>query len=257
MGVSINTHKSLGIGIHTYIVPPPVSGFTNTYSLLLDGVNDYAETDATYSQLDGDTNASFSMWVKPISGGATTRMVFHIGVGGSGFASQCQLWLFEGNRLDFSINGGGTYGRANISGLTYGSWNHIVIAIDLPSTDEFKCYINGVDATTGDNLTSIASFPTASDELYIGESKTSYQNPFYGNIDEFAIWSGTTLTLSDAQAIYNSGTPNDLNNNGLTAPTTWYRMGDNDGGTGTTLTDAAGSANGTLVNSASYDTDVP
>ena len=50
-------------------------------------------------------------------------------------------------------------------------------------------------------------------------------NYINGNIDEFAIWSGTDLR-ANASTIYNSGVPNDLNNNGLTAPTTWYRMGD-------------------------------
>ncbi len=48
--------------------------------------------------------------------------------------------------------------------------------------------------------------------------------------------------------------PSDLNNNGLTAPTTYYRFE----GTGTTVTDSGSSGiNGTLINGASRDTDVP
>ncbi len=261
MGVSINTHGSLGTGIHTHIVPPPISGFTNVNSLLLDGVNQYAKSDSVYTTLNGATNVSFSMWVKPISAGSVLRMVFQIGTGSTALNSQCQLWLYEGNRIDFSVGSGGAYGRGNISSITYGSWNHLVVAVDLTHGGNPECqmFVNGADVTTGDNMSTTNSFPTATDELYVGETKTGHYNPFNGNIDEFAIYNGTTLTLAQAQTIYNQGgtaKPGDLS--ALSpSPTLWYRMGDSDGGSGTTLTDAAGSANGTLINSASYDTDVP
>lgn len=194
-------------------------------SFVFDGVNDYVQTSSTYSELDGQTKATFSMWIKPTSN-TSSRTVFQIGDGStSGVKGVCQLWMKEGNRIDFSIESGSYFGRADISSINYGSWNHILIAIDLDSTDEFKCYVNGSDATTLDNLGSRTSFLTAADPLYIGEFTTGQYAPFLGNIDEFAIWSGTDLR-NDVATIYNGGVPNDLNNNGLTAPTTWYRMGE-------------------------------
>ena len=77
--------------------------------------------------------------------------------------------------------------------------------------------------------------------------------PFLGNIDEVAIWSGTDLR-DDVATIYNSGVPNNLNDNGLTAPTTWYRFE----GTGLTAIDSGtGGNNGTLENGVIRSADVP
>ena len=45
---------------------------------------------------------------------------------------------------------------------------------------------------------------------------------------------------------------------GCTLPTTYYRMGDNNGGTGTTVTDeGSGGNNATLENGPTFETDVP
>tara|TARA_R100001443_G_scaffold60048_1_gene70415 strand:+ start:12 stop:803 length:792 start_codon:yes stop_codon:yes gene_type:complete len=263
MPTNINFDKKLGVtSRNTSITLPSASGFTNADSLLLGGVvGQHAESNAVYTALNGATNVSFSLWLKPISGGSGLRMVFQIGRGSTGLNSQCQLFLYEGNRIDFSVNASGAYGRGNIGTLTYGSWNHLVVAVDLTHGGGPECqmFLNGADVTIGDNMGTTNSFPTATDELYIGESKTGHYNPLNGNIDEFAIYNGTTLTLAQAQAIYNQGgtaKPGDLSTLSPT-PTLWYRMGDSDGGSGTTLTDAAGSANATLINSASYTTDVP
>ena len=232
--------------------------YSNTKSVRFDGVDDFCVTASTYSALDGATKASFSMWLNPTSSSTTQRTVFQIGDGSSsGVNGVCQLFIREGNRIDFSVDSGSFFGRANISAITYGSWNHLLISVDFDRNPEFKCYVNGVDETTSDNMFSRTAFATATEGLYIGEWATSDKDPFFGAIDEFAIWSGTALTSIDATAIYNSGAPNDLNNNGLTAPTTYYRMGDGD--TFPTLQDTNGSAGLTMVNMTSGNiiTDVP
>ena len=199
--------------------------FQNEYSFQFDGVDDYITTNSIYSELDGQTKATFSFWIKPTSSSSLIRTIFQIGNGATGGNGVCQLYIYQNNRIDFSISSTSTYGRADISSLSYGNWNHLMIAIDLDSADEFKCYLNGLDVTTSDNLASRPSFLTATDPLYIGKYTTGAYSPFLGNIDEFAIWSGVDLR-SDALTIYNSGVPNDLNNNGLTAPTTYFRMGE-------------------------------
>ena len=231
--------------------------FSNTKSVRFDGIDDFCVTASTYSALDGVTKASFSMWINPTSSSTTLRTVFQIGDGSSSDVNGvCQLFLFQGSRLDFSVDSGSTFLRANINSLTYGSWNHLLISIDLDA-NTFKFYVNGVDETTFQNLGNTHSFPTATEGLYIGEFATGHYTPFLGAIDEFAIWSGTALTSSDVTAIYNSGAPNDLNNNGLTAPTTYFRMGDGD--TFPTLQDTNGSADLTMTNMTSGNivTDVP
>lgn len=240
--------------LNTLTVP-----FTNTKSIALDGVDDFVQSDATYSKLDGQSKASFSMWLKPTTGGTTLRTVFQIGDGSaSGVNGVCQLFLFEGNRIDFSIDSGSFFGRADISTITYGSWNHLLITVDLDTSPEFKCFVNGVDATTGDNMGSKSVFTNATQGLFLGEFATGQYSPFFGGIDEFAIWSGVALTSSDVTSIYNSGVPNNLNDSNVvaTAPTTWYRCGDGD--TAPTLTDnGSGGNNGTMTNFSTFSTDVP
>jgi len=49
--------------------------------------------------------------------------------------------------------------------------------------------------------------------------------------------------------------PNNLNDNGLTAPTSWYRFEE---GSGNTITDSGSSTNNaTIQNSVTFETDVP
>ena len=75
-----------------------------------------------------------------------------------------------------------------------------------------------------------------------------------GLIDEVAIFN-SALSASDITAIYNSGTPDDLSSY---SPVGWWRMGDNDGGTGTTITDqGSGGNDGTLTNGPTFSTTVP
>ena len=220
--------------------------YSNTKSVRFDGIDEFCETASTYSALDGATKASFSMWLNPTSSSLTLRHVFQIGDGsGSGVNGVCQLFLFQGSRLDFSVNSGSTFLRANINSLTYGSWNHLLISIDF-DTGIYKFYVNGVDETTSKNLSPLSSLPTATEGLMIGHWFTNRYHEFLGAIDEFAIWSGTALTSSDATAIYNNGQPNNLNDSNIvaTAPTTYYRMGDGD--TFPTLQDTNGSADLTM-----------
>ena len=126
-----------------------------------------------------------------------------------------------------------------------------MICMDLTATASLKgdIFFNGVNVTHSRTLDTNA-IQTSTGNLYINE----VNKDFTGNIDEVAIWSGTDLR-NDVATIYNNGEPTDLNNNGLTAPTTWYRMGDGD--TAPTIQDTNGSANLTMQNFSTFSTDVP
>ncbi len=59
----------------------------------------------------------------------------------------------------------------------------------------------------------------------------------------------------DIATLYNSGVPGNLSSFN---PIGWWRMGDDDGGTGTTITDqGSGGNDGTLINGPTFSTDVP
>ena len=103
----------------------------------------------------------------------------------------------------------------------------------------------GVSAGTGTNS------GTATFERF-GVYATSTQ-PFGGELDEISLFDSDKS--ANIATIYNSGVPTDLTS---LSPVNWYRMGDNDGATGTTITDlGSGSNNGTLINGPTFTTNVP
>tara|TARA_R100000655_G_scaffold28095_7_gene57078 strand:+ start:1405 stop:2172 length:768 start_codon:yes stop_codon:yes gene_type:complete len=230
--------------------------FSNTKSVEMDGTDDYIKTDAIFSGLNGGTKASFSIWIKPDSGAPKLEYLFHNPRSGTANQGQFGLILFEDNSVQLYVQTfNSQYVKGDISQITYGSWNHILVTVDLALSagNEGKVYINGVDRTTTSAMGTLANFYNATDRLYIGEEGNGGYNPYNGKMDELAIWSGTTLTSSDATALYNSGAPTDLSTFS-TPPDNWWRFEE---GSGTTISDSIGSADATIVNQTSFSSDVP
>ena len=228
--------------------------FSNTYSTDYDGTDAFIQTDATYSELDGQSKASFSAWIKPT---ATNLLgvILHAPRNTGASDSQFQILIDNGNRLRFQIQQTGTYAYTNAGVFTANTWSHILVCFDgtLTSTNRCKIFIDGVDQTAVVSM-NLTSFNTSIGSLYISEHSQGFWSPFSGNVDEVAIWSGLDFR-NDAATIYNSGVPNNLNDNGLTAPTSWYRFEE---GSGTTISDSGSSTNNaTIQNSVTFEADVP
>ena len=58
MGVSINTHKSLGVGVHTHIVPPLNTSAFDTTSWALGGIDDNLRNTFPYTTIAADDSSS-------------------------------------------------------------------------------------------------------------------------------------------------------------------------------------------------------
>ena len=85
----------------------------------------------------------------------------------------------------------------------------------------------------------------------LGRNATFYS---HGLMDEVSLFN-TALTQREITAMYNSGTPNDISS---LSPLGWWRNGDNDSGTGTTVTDqGSGGNDATLTNGPTFSTTVP
>ena len=77
---------------------------------------------------------------------------------------------------------------------------------------------------------------------------------FDGIIDELGIFT-SAVSESDLLAMYNSGSGAiDLTSY---SPGLWWRMGDSDGGTGSTITDLGSGSNNGTINGATFSTTVP
>lgn len=207
----------------------------NQYSLDFDGSNDYLDVgnDSSLS-ISGALTISAWIYADALSG---YPMIF------SKRASSGHAYQFysTSNKLNYN-NGTIVQSTGTIS---TGSWTHVAVTFNAGSVN---FYINGSSAGTA---TAASSNPTNTEAVTIGRAYNG--NYFNGKIDEVVVFN-SALSASDITLIYNNGVP-DISS---LSPLGWWRMGDNDGGTGTTITDqGSGGNNATLVNGPTFSTDRP
>jgi hypothetical protein len=211
----------------------------NNNSVSLDGTNDYVTATLGSQVFDGDFTLSF--WFNADT--APTYTTLMQSGSNSGYNDGFRIYRYANTSLAF-WKGQGGYSNifGNIGTTATGSWHHVVVTRS-GTTSTF--YLNGSSIDTGTDSQSYTS--TA---FQIGF--TTY--PFDGLIDEVALWD-SSLSSSNVTTIYSGGVPSDLS--GL-SPVNWWRMGDNNGGKGTTVTDQGSAGNNaSLLNGAAFSTSVP
>lgn len=260
--------QGLGIGggaTATISGAPGGGAFTNEYSVDFDGVDDYIACVEGGSDVNPDLSIyALSCWFKADSLGSNPMIVNGFGkdgysanvYGGIGVYTNGDLFWNDGEA-------GSTFGSGLISAGTW--YNYLINYVatgytDLDGTSSndgkgYRVYINGVrkDKT----LTSTTwdfNLMTTTPKFKVGREGERAVYPLNGLVDEVAIF-GSSLSDSAIAGIYNGGTPTGLTDY---SPTLWWRMGDNNGGTGTTITDqGSGGNDGTLRNGPTFSTTVP
>jgi hypothetical protein len=212
----------LGVGLN--ITSSAVSGvsvsrgatFSNDYSLLLDGVGDYFDTN--YSANDVfDGSYSVSVWVRPtdgrngtqyIWGGGTSTDYIYVSIDALG-----RLVTFHVSNSDAAI----VTSPAVFADGAQSAWTHVVLSVigGGGSDTTYQFYVDGSAVTTTTLLAvssvNHAAFDSGSNNLYIGGNNSSgiLTGPLTGHIDEFSLHDGA-LTSGMVTAIYNSGVAIDL-----------------------------------------------
>ncbi len=230
--------------------------FSQVYSLSLDGTNDNASLSDSGIGVDSQSAYTFSCWAKFDS--VTNNSGFFAVDGGTSINDWTfnNWWRIEssGNLLSwyhrdsstYKINSG-TLTGAGLSAFATGTWYHIMCTW---SGSELKSYVNGTLIATKTSVTDWSGRSGRNFAINIGLNRIAYID---GKIDEWA-WIPTDQSSAVAD-IYNSGVPTDLSS---LSPLFYYRMGDNDEGTGSTVTNqGSGTGNLTLNNGAAFATDVP
>lgn len=241
----------------------PVGGapaaFPNTYSVELDGSNDYIDCGGAsdFGFTDGagnDDPFSISAWVK-LDSASIQRIVDK---SGTTQASRSYLFGTDGDSKLSIFLGPGTgnylYIRENTA-LSTGTWHHIVATYDGSNAGGGLTLYRAGSVVTSSNLSSgsYAGLPSTSETLKIGRLNLN-GSVMNGLVDEVAVFD-YELTSSQVSTIYNSGSPADISS---LNPLGWWRMGDDDSGTGTTITDqGSGGNDGTLINGPTFSTTVP
>ena len=179
-------------------------GFTNEYSLLFDGVDEYAKGSTTFSELDGTNKFTLSMWIKPTNL-TSYGILYHIPRNLTANNGQVLIFLAPTGQLDISINTRTTYSRSTTSAITAGVWQHLLICFDLSqaiSANKIRPFVNGVDKfLSANNPPSI--FPVSSGPVFVGEEANGYQSPFLGNISNLILYN-RVLTTSEILQNFNA-----------------------------------------------------
>ena len=214
----------------------------NGYSVDFDGSNDYMDV-GSVTQINSVTNLSTSSWFKIDAYGDGPIIL-----GGHSASPGNEFFVQAFNATSLRYGHDGNYGTYLSGSIPTGSWHNVVtvqagtsLTVYVNGTSVGTATVSAVDSGWGSNFT-------------IGKWSGGAYNYLNGLIDEVALFT-SALSSSDVTAIYNSGVPGDLTS---LSPVAWWRMGDNDGGTGTTITDqGSGSNDGTLTNGPTFSTDVP
>jgi len=212
------------------------ASFSNTYSVDFDGTNDYMDA-GNDSSLSISGDLTLSAWINLDSLGAFQGIISK-----RSSTTNYQLFIRNTNVLSFYD---GRIATNDNTALTAGSWIHVAVVVSGSSASFYR---DGSFSSTGSGI----SVNSNTANLTIGEILGgSFLN---GKVDEVSVFD-SALSASDITSIYNSGVPGDLTS---LSPVGWWRMGDNDGGTGTTITDqGSGGNDGTLTNGPTFSTDVP
>ena len=212
--------------------------FANTYSVDFDGTNDYMDV-GNDSSLSISGALSITAWIYADSLSGFPMIMSKR----ESIAAHAYQFYSTGNKLNYN-NGTIVQSTGTIS---TGAWTHVGVTFDGSGGVSF--YINGSSAGTA---TAASTNPTNTGAVTI--AKAFNGNYFNGKIDELAIFN-SALSSSNITSIYNSGVPADISS---LNPLGWWRMGDNNGGVGTTITDqGSGGNNGTLTNGPTFSTNVP
>ena len=233
------------------------SSFTNTKSILLDGVDDLVTMGDVLNMANDGTDAySISCWYKTTHTGS-----FQIFV-----SKQKNTSAFNGFSLSmrgdlqrFNFFLGTTAGNARLAGRTGtistirdGNWHHVCLTYDgSQAIGGFTLYFDGASQSITTEYNNTPTDVSNTEDFNIG-ARGSAALFFDGNIDETSYFN-TELSASDVTAIYNSGVPASLSS--YSSLVSWWRCGDGD--TAPTLTDNKGSNNGTMENFSTFSTDVP
>ena len=134
MSTNINFNKKLGITGGAGITLPSSSTppFSNVNSFSFDGIDEIFQGSSIYSELNGGTKLTVSVWVKPISGAPILEYLISNPRNATANEHQFALTLYENNNVQLDVQGHNSqYVLGDINAVTYGQWNHILACVDV------------------------------------------------------------------------------------------------------------------------------
>ena len=239
---------NLGLNLSsTAVQEGPVSrgtSYSNSYSLVFDGSDDYVSI-GDVSDLDfGSGNFSVSFW------GKTSTDAIGTIIGKQDTGSGWYLYYDTDDQIKYYDRKNDKYTIGNPDSFDPdGVWRHVVF---VKEGIDGKIYVDGIDATESSDGIG-GDVDSAGDNCEIGRRNLggSESRIFTGNLDEIAIFD-TALSLSAVQDIYNLGTPKDESS---TANLVGYWRFEE--GSGSSVADSSSNSNAGTIYNEEYSSSVP
>lgn len=274
---SISLGLGLGGGKSATSSGRPAGGggaFLNEYSVSLDGTNDLVIYNATANGVNSGKTAlgtftgsmSWVLWFKHSDASAYESLVSsrHAAWNTSG-SSANNLNAADGiqGKFDIDIGFGATLRtfvfdsssrqllNTSAGSVTLNAWNFVAYVFDQ-SAGTHVVYV-GDESTApsvGSTTTNSATMEDFANGFNIGDGQ---QATLQGLADEFAIFDGKALSSTEVATIWNNGEAFDYSTDTSLNPVGFFRMGDDDGGTGTSISNSgSGSDSADAINGASF-----
>lgn len=223
--------------------------FTSTYSMNLDGVNEYLKIDNVSNAIDtalrdSTPNFSISIWYKSTD---TFGVLFQKYLDAAPAIGDRNQYIQIANTGHFQWVG--IYDGTNIGVNKYstgtdfadGTWKHIVCVYDYSQTTAATIavvYVNGVEYTNWDTNT-----VSTTNKFFYNQTNSVYRSNVYmgfppapgadylaANIGESTFWD-KSLSSTEVTELYNSGCPYDVSlmTDYSTNCLAWWRMGNSTG----------------------------
>ena len=239
------------------------TGLTNTYSLDFDGTNDYLDPGTNF-QSTFQSDFTISTWFKDEATSGTKGLY---GIRGS----SDMLSYTESNQITVWVKYNGTRKIATFNHTRDSDWHHYAVKLNQNGSNmEIRAYLDGVLKLFTSPTNTMSSWSSTANITIGARNYDSYPPDifFQGKIDEFAIF-GSALSDGGVSVGQTAGgdiaalrdttgsnpVPADISS---LSPVGWWRMGDDDSGSGTTITDqGSGGNDGTLTNGPTFSTNVP
>ena len=223
-------------------ITAPVS-WSITYSIDLDGTNDYMTADGIFNDISVSAG-TISMWIK-LDSTSINGVLIKADVDTNNQLGMAYLNSTTKMRFQYKAGGTNTKIDHSVSIENDGNWHHVVVTWDT-SADQVKGYIDG--SQVGSTVTGLGTWSGTINAFRVGANSIADNSYVNGHIDQVAIFT----SVVSASTLYNSGAPYDLSS--ISNLVGYWEMNE---GSGTSVADSSGTGNtGTLVNGAAFASDV-
>ena len=241
--------------------------FPNTYSAqLIDGTDDrvmYNSTSGNQTSLGSFTgDMSLVLWFKQTDITTNYKGIlssYHNLTTADGVQGKFDIDAYKGITLRVFSRDSSTGGFSDTSAgtLSAGNWNFLAHVVDTSASAHYTYLGTASSAPTLSNT--ISSSQTLEDFANGFKLGDANQPNMSGYVDDFAIFDGKALSSSEVSTIWNNGASFNYAGDSSLNPVGWYRMGDDNSGTGTAVqnkVNTGSSYDATLENGAAFSTTV-